>query len=287
MKYRTICVAALLGGLSVQTGLSATSINIDNAFAYGANIGWLNLRGDGTGGAELGLFYSTGYVWSPNVGWIRLGSGTPANGWAYANDSENDWGVNHDGDGNLTGYAYGANIGWLNFGHGETGYEPQVDFQTGALSGYIWGANVGWISLSNSQAFAQTDHLAPGPDGTVAGVPSAWEAMMGTNLDGMSDDEVRLYYTWGSNPTTPNGARITWIEEGTIGGSNAVQVTWGTRASRQYQLEMTPDLLDDEAWEDAGFGVMNGVNGAILRSIPYADTTNRFFRVRPHVPLVP
>ena len=146
---------------------------------------------------------------------------------------------------------------------------------------------VGWISLSNSQAFAQTDYLEAGPDGTVSGVPAAWEAMMGNALDGLDDDEVRLYYTWSSNPTTPMGARITWIQPTTISGSNAVQVTWGTRASRQYQLELSPDIMDGEAWEDAGFGVLNGVNGAISRSITNGDSTNRYFRVRPIVPLSP
>lgn len=285
--HKTLALMACVQLAAWLPVVASATMNSDHPYAYGANMGWLNLRGDTTNGTSLGLFYSQGYIWSPNVGWINMGSGTPANGWSYANNSATDWGVNHDGEGYLTGYAYGANIGWLNFGHGQTGYEPHVDFETGTLSGYIWGANVGWISLSNSQAFAQTDYLEPGPDGTVSGVPAAWEAMMGALLDGLTDDEVRLYYAWGSDPTTPSGARITWIEEAMVSGTNAVDVTWGTRASRQYQLQMSPDLMDDEGWEDAGFGVMNGVDGAMMRTVPHIDATNRFFRVRPIVPLSP
>ena len=282
MKVTLISTALLFVGLIAQTGLANTSINTDNAYSFGANIGWVNLRGNETDGTSLGLFYSEGYAWSPNVGWISLGSGTPANGWSYANDSDSDWGVNHDGEGNLTGYAYGANIGWINFGHGQTEYEPQVDLQTGVLSGYVWGANVGWISLSNSMAYAQTEYLDPGPDGTVASVPAAWEAMKGDDLDGMSDEEIRRYYHWGSDPTLPTGARFSAIERDT---STEIALSWDTVQSRQYQLQTTTNLMDATTWEDAGLGIMQGVDGEITQSIPYDQSVKRFFRVRPVVPL--
>ena len=58
-----------------------------------------------------------------------VGSGTPTNGHAYANNSAADWGVNHDGAGRLTGYAWGANIGWVAFE--QTHGQPQVDLRTG------------------------------------------------------------------------------------------------------------------------------------------------------------
>jgi hypothetical protein len=34
----------------------------------------------------------------------------------YSNTSGTDYGVNHDGAGELFGYAWGANIGWIQFG---------------------------------------------------------------------------------------------------------------------------------------------------------------------------
>ena len=125
---------------------SDSSINAIHRYAYGANVGWLDFRGDNIQGAVLGQFYATGYVWSANCGWICLGNG-PTNGFAYSNTSVNDWGVNHDGLGNLRGYAYGANIGWINF---EENGNPTVHLQHGRLSGFIYGANVGWIDLSNT-----------------------------------------------------------------------------------------------------------------------------------------
>ncbi len=282
-SLKSFSVFAGVSLLAVLPVVASTTINSDNHYAYGANIGWLNLRGNVDDGAALGLFFSDGYIWSPNVGWIRLGSGAPANGWSYANDSATDWGVNHDEEGNLSGYAYGGNIGWLNFGHGATGYEPRINFRTGNLSGYIWGANVGWISLSNSQAFVQTDYLEPGPDGSVTGVPAAWEAKMGTDLDGLTDDEIRQFHAWGSNPTDPYSLRLTSIRRT---AENLFRIEWDGRASRQYRIEETNDLLDDESWEAMEL-LINGSDGAIGLVSPLGPSTNRMLRIRPIVPLSP
>lgn len=281
---KSIIAVTILCVVAAMPAVASTTINSGNQYAYGANIGWLNFRGNVDDGASIGRFYSAGYIWSPNVGWISLGSGNPANGWSYANDSAADWGVNHDEEGNLSGYAYGANIGWLNFSHGQTDYEPQVDLTTGVLSGYIWGANVGWISLSNSQAFARTDYLESGPDGAVEDVPAAWEAKMGADLDGLTDDQIRQFYAWGSNPDTPTGVRLTSISQTS---EDRVRVAWNGRASRQFLLEKSPDLLDNEAWEADSFGIINGVDGTMARNMLMGDSTNRFFRVRPIVPLSP
>ncbi|MCC5848154.1 MAG: hypothetical protein JJU29_08675 [Verrucomicrobia bacterium] len=286
MKFTKISACILYFLATVGTGSAESTINSDNAHAYGANLGWLNFRADGTNGAVIGRFFSVGHLWSPNVGWIKLGRGTPANGWWYANNSDTDWGVNLDEEGNLHGYAYGANVGWINFQHGQSGYEPKIDLTTGALSGYIYGANIGWIRLDTAQAYVQTDFLAAGPDGSVPGVPAAWEAMMGGALDGMSDEQVLLYYKWGNDPTTPNGTRITFTEPVTS-PTEGILVRWQTSHTRQYLLEIGSDLLDDDTWEDSGFGVMQGVSGAMTRIVPNEDATLRFFRIRPLLPLAP
>jgi hypothetical protein len=75
---------------------AAATINATNRHAYGANIGWLDARGDAANGAVIGQFFCTGHVWSANCGWISLGNG-PTNGWQYGNAAAADWGVNHDG----------------------------------------------------------------------------------------------------------------------------------------------------------------------------------------------
>src|ERR1035437_728763 len=129
---------------------AATTINTANKYAYGANLGWMDWRGDTANGTVIGDYVCMGYIYAANVGWINLGSGSPTNGIQYQNLAANDFGVNQVGLGNLRGYAWGANIGWLIFS--STG-APKVDLFTGKLGGYVWSANCGWISLSNAFAY--------------------------------------------------------------------------------------------------------------------------------------
>src|SRR6266404_7551620 len=151
---------------------AATSINALNKNAYGANVGWMDFRGNTNNGAVIGEFVCSGYLYGANIGWIHLGSNAPANGIQYQNNSTTDYGVNHDGLGNLRGFAYGANIGWINF---ESNGAPKVDLKTGKLAGSIYSANCGWISLSNAFAVVQTDTIADGADVNANGLPDAWE----------------------------------------------------------------------------------------------------------------
>ncbi len=137
----------LIGALAPAT--ASTSINPTNKFAYGANIGWIDARGNTNSGAVIGEFVCSGYLYSANAGWIHLGSNAPANGIQYQNNSATDYGVNNDGLGNLRGFAYSANAGWINF---ESKGAPKVNLQTGKLSGSIYSANCGWIDLSNAFA---------------------------------------------------------------------------------------------------------------------------------------
>ena len=139
---------------------AATSIDPVNKFSYGANLRWMDWRGDGTSGAVIGAQICSGSIYAANVGWIHLGGNAPANGVQYQNNSATDYGVNRDALGNLRGYAYGANIGWVNF---ENTGAPKVDLATGRLSGSIYSANCGWISLSNAFAYVQTAILNAPP----------------------------------------------------------------------------------------------------------------------------
>ncbi len=100
----------------------------------------------------------------------------------------------------------------------------------------------------------------------------------------MSAEDIRRYYHWGSDPTLPTGARFSAIERDT---STEIALSWDTVQSRQYQLQTTTNLMDATTWEDAGLGIMQGVDGEITRSIPYDQSVKRFFRVRPVVPLSP
>jgi hypothetical protein len=143
------------GGLTMVLANNST-INGTNHYAYGANLGWVDWRGDTTHGAVIRTNVCSGYIYSANFGWISLGNGLPTNGVHYQNLSASDFGVNVDSAGNLNGYAYGANIGWINFTNIGT---PKVDLASGNLSGYVWSANCGWISLSNTVAYVQAAAL--------------------------------------------------------------------------------------------------------------------------------
>ena len=49
----------LAAGLAAR---AATTINAPNQYAYGANVGWLDARGNVAAGAASGQYFCTGYV---------------------------------------------------------------------------------------------------------------------------------------------------------------------------------------------------------------------------------
>src|SRR2546425_7041714 len=92
----------LLG--AVVTLEAASTISTNNSFAYGANVGWMDWRGDETNGCVgctngvvIGEFVVSGNIFVANVGWINLGNGNPTNGIRYSNAATNDFGVNNLG----------------------------------------------------------------------------------------------------------------------------------------------------------------------------------------------
>src|SRR6266481_4095459 len=136
----------LIGALA--PALASTTIDGANNYAYGANLGWMNWRGDTNSGAVIGEYVCSGYLYAANVGWINLGNGAPTNGIYYRNLATNDFGVNQDGLGNLSGYAWGANIGWITFtnkdANGVSFAGPRVDLKSGRMTGWAYSANCGW-----------------------------------------------------------------------------------------------------------------------------------------------
>lgn len=282
-------MVATCNGSAATTILSGTT----NSSAWGANIGWLDAYADNTNGAVIGEFFCSGSIYSANCGWINLGSGAPLNGIGYQNNSAVDFGINHDGTGNLRGYAYGANIGWLNF---ETNGAPKVDLRTGALSGYVWSPNVGWISLSNTMAVVRTGQIAPAPDIDGDGIADAWEYTYAGNLtklggrtsdydgDGLSDYQE---YIADTNPIDPDsGLRITAYSMFFSGSSDIHTLTWTSRPTRLYRFISSTDL-------NYGFSPMS----VLINPDPGTNTTsgigfggpvpNRFLGIEAVRPLVP
>ncbi len=288
MKRILVTVIAL-GALNLSTRAS-TTINSTNNYAYGANIGWVDWRGDTNSGAVIGEYVCSGYIYSANVGWIHLGGNAPANGIQYQNNSAADYGVNHDGLGNLRGYAYGANIGWINFG---TNGAPKVDLKTGKLSGYAYSANCGWISLSNSLALVQTDSVRAGADTDGDGMADAWErqrfgnlttasASSDTDHDGQSDLQEYLADT-NPNDATDN-LRIT--AQSFSPGGTAAMLTWKSTPTRCYFIQRSLDLTSSP-WLDSGLGIIAPDGALTTRAFGDTDAPMRFYRVQAVKPLSP
>ncbi len=269
-----------------------TTIDPAHPHAYGANIGWINARPSVADGAVIGQAYCSGHLWSANCGWIGLGAGVPANGWEYANDSADDWGVNHDGEGRLTGHAWGANIGWLTFE--QTHGRPRVDLRTGILSGHVWGANVGWIGLSNVVAHVRTERLDSGPDTDADGIPDWFERKVAGNLttlhdgghdadlDGASDvDEFRA----GTNPLDDTDFLV--ITALTPGAATDA-IEWRSVPTRLYRVETTNALpqAPGAPWTDAAGSLIGPPAASPARAeVDNEGEPQRFYRVRAVLPL--
>jgi hypothetical protein len=295
MKERScigkVVVCLILPLLIATAANAASTIDTNNAFAYGANIGWINARADGgTNGAVIGEFYCSGYIYSANVGWISLGvSNGPVNGYSYSNLSSNDWGVNNAGGGQLFGMAYSANVGWINFE--QTFGQPGVDLHTGNLTGSVYSANCGWISLSNSVAFLQTDSISSAPL-DANGLPVAWEReFFGTtninaNADPDGDGQSNAQeYQAGTNPTDPSSRlRITAVSGNTLGST--ATLTWTSVPSRLYQVEERLDMVSGAWATNLTLGVTSpDVGPTTTRTLTESSAAKRFFRVQAIKPL--
>jgi hypothetical protein len=138
-------LVVVIGSICAQ----AIAANIDSAdkYAWSSQTGWQNYsptHGGATVVTNGANSYLTGYVWTENAGWIKLGSGTGP----YANTGPTDWGVNMDASGNLSGYAWSKHVGWVNFHptHGQV----TVAAGTGRFDGHAWAENIGWIHFKNT-----------------------------------------------------------------------------------------------------------------------------------------
>lgn len=283
--WLTLAAVCLGGGLAAARG--GTTIDAANHCAYAANLGWLDWRGDTNNGAVIGEYVCSGYLYSANAGWINLGSGAPTNGIYYLNTAAADFGVNHDGRGNLTGYAWGANIGWIAF---EATGAPKVDLLTGNLSGAVWSANCGWISLSNAVAWVQTDAIQKGalaPNG----LPIAWllQNFGTTNVDAGADPDGdgasnASEYLAGTDPTSPRDVlKITSFQRGVL-APRYNQLIWNSTLSRFYAVQASTNLANPDGWADYLYYNYPGVSGTGFFDY---TATNRFYRVRAYRPLTP
>ena len=87
----------LLGGWLWLAGAVLAQSTVDPTLnqAWAANIGWTQWRPSAAAGVVIGEYVCSGGVYAANIGWMNLGSGSPANGIQYQNNSATDWGVNY------------------------------------------------------------------------------------------------------------------------------------------------------------------------------------------------
>lgn len=104
-------------------------------YAWGENIGWVNMKPSFGPGVTVTDTSVTGYAWNENIGWINLSPNT------YG-------GVVNNGAGILSGYAWSENAGWINFAPTNGGVA--IDPATGVFKGKAWGENTGWIIFFTS-----------------------------------------------------------------------------------------------------------------------------------------
>ncbi len=148
---------------------TARSENIDpdldgSQFAYGENVGWLNLEpmGDGGSGVQVDDLELSGWIWGENIGWVSLSCTN------NASCGFTDYGVTNDGCGTLSGHAWGENVGWINFAPSASGVV--IDPITGDFGGRSWGENIGWITFASTGANpykAKTSWVRAVPSGSV------------------------------------------------------------------------------------------------------------------------
>ncbi len=293
MKTPALLFLVLLSGTATLSAQS--TINSTNRYAYAANLGWVDARGDTTNGVVVGEYVCSGYAYGANVGWINFGSGAATNRVYYSNTSATDFGINQDGTGRLRGYAYGANIGWINFE--DTG-NPVVNLTNGQLSGYAYSANCGWINLGQFTQAVVTDIIRRGFSSSADGIPDAWKILnfgpsWATNPNALANADPdgdgitnRQEYLDGTNPNNPNsGLRITNVVR-TVGmTTGTVAVTWTSIAPSSgytYDVQKNVDLLPATPWVDSGLGVVSPTLGSTTTGAPSILTSDPqyFYRVR-------
>ena len=259
----TTCLAALAWALAPASAPQARAGNsgTDPArkHAWAENIGWLNaaptnartatVRFDGDSG------WLAGYVWSGNVGWIKLGSEA---GGPYLNTEAGNWGVNMAADGELSGYAWGENIGWIRFC--QTYGKPAVNTSDGAFSGHAWGENIGWISLNGSSPDYGVRTMAF--DAAPQGTPHWWLDHHRVTENHDAGDGVPAWrkYVMDTDPNVIGDyLRITSISNSPAGTTT---VAYTPASTRRYYTLKRREVLTDGAWSNViGHIAVSGEGG--------------------------
>ena len=280
--------------------LLASPLGADTTFlsaekhAWSANTGWIDFAGDALQGVVAGESYFSGYAWSANTGFINFGNGSPTNGHTYSNTDAADFGVNHDGTGNLAGYAWSANTGWINFGWATPTdpKRPRFDLQTGNFSGFAWSANTGWVNLG--AGYLTTSSMAR-PDSDNDGIADHWEHLhfLGLGTAGIGTDQDKdgvtdaAEYAADTNPkVAADTLRI--ISQSYSEGLTKATLEFTSKPSRLYRMQFSNDLGAGDPWADSPFGIFAPDAGTTTtKAFNFPANPTKFFRAVAVLPLLP
>lgn len=286
-------ISTLLGLTCVLPALGQSTLSEDDRWAWDANLGWTDFRSDRPvvgNGVRVNDTFLSGYAWSANTGWIYFGDNSPANGLRYGNADAADFGVNHDGAGNLSGLAWSANTGWISFGWSSDDHpnRPRFDVYSGAFSGFAWSPNVGWLNLGSG--LLRTESMAI-TDSDGDGISDTWEREWAGTLpvltgtgdadgDGISDREE---YVLDTSPLEPNAPlRITRISK--VPNQNTVALEWPGSPARVYDIEARTNLVTGR-WLQ--LGRVSGASSAVTTAPVAQMTPDAFFRIGAKLPFTP
>jgi hypothetical protein len=269
-------------------------------YAWGENIGWTDWRWDpGTPGkgATIGQYFCAGFIWGENVGWIQLGTGAPADDLHYTNTAAADYGLNHDGKGNLFGLAWGENIGWITFDQSVSN-PPHLDLATGRFAGYAYGENIGWIDLgSNGIHFVKTTTIEGGPDLDLDLIADAWEleqakaAGLGpvlthldktTDTDGDGKSDLAEYLADSDPFDFADYPRIVTVGRDEM--TSEIILEWTSSPRRIYEIGSTT-ALDGFTVDFDNLAPDAGVTTSVMFSDP--QLSRKFWQVGAKLPLAP
>ena len=232
---------------SAQVQVATGNIDTTDKWAWGTSVGWINFNPIDVG-VTVYSDHLEGYVWAENVGWIRLGSHEGGGPHAYGNTAPDNYGVNRDGDGDLSGYAWATNVGWVNFNPTHVGVSAYEDH----LEGYVWGENVRWIRLGSYEGggdhtYANTSPADYGVNWDASGNLSgyAWGSNVGWISFNATQVGVKVYddhlegYAWGEN--------VGWIRLGAYEGGGAH--TYASTSAADYGVNRDANgSLSGYAW---------------------------------------
>ncbi len=133
----------------IDFGLSSGNVHVTNSavtgYAWGENVGWINLSPTYGGVTNTSAGVLSGYAWGEATGWINF---APTNG-----------GVTINSSGNFSGYAWSQNFGWIifdcstNSSCSTNNFKLVTDWRSGGGSQSSQSSSQGGGAGSHSDAF--------------------------------------------------------------------------------------------------------------------------------------